>query len=97
MSPSFGYTVLGFGSGGSAAATGGTIVTSGGYTYHTFTSSGTFKLLQAKTLQYLLVGGGGASGLGGVGSRAITSGFGDSGGFGEVRATTGNFGDGGGN
>jgi hypothetical protein len=27
---------------GSAAATGGTIVTTGGYTYHKFTSSGTF-------------------------------------------------------
>jgi hypothetical protein len=27
---------------GATAATGGTIVNSGGYTYHTFTSSGTF-------------------------------------------------------
>jgi len=38
-------------------------------------------------------GGAGASGLGGVGSRAITGGFGDSGGFGEGRCITSGFGD----
>ena len=42
---SFGYQVLGFGSGGQfnpIEATGGTVTAAGGYTYHTFTSSGTY-------------------------------------------------------
>jgi len=44
-------------------ATGGTIVTSGGFVYHTFTSSGTFAALTTLTADVLVIaGGGGASG-----------------------------------
>ena len=44
MTP-FGYTVLGFGSGGVPFSTeGGTATTHGNYTVHTFTSSGNFVL-----------------------------------------------------
>ena len=46
---SFGYQVLGFGSGGVAVfdhvtATGGTITTSGDFKIHTFTGPGTFQV-----------------------------------------------------
>ena len=53
---SFGYQVLGFGSGGSGPvpqfteATGGTITTSGDYKIHTFTGSGTFAVAAAGNL-----------------------------------------------
>lgn len=40
-------------------ATGGTVTQGGGYTYHTFTSSGTFQALAPLTAQYVVVGGGG--------------------------------------
>ena len=47
-------------------ASGGTIteVTDGGvlYTVHTFTSTGTFTVTYGGTIQYLVVGGGGAGG-----------------------------------
>ena len=47
---SFGYQVLGFGSGGAGAkfyeATGGTITEDGSFKVHTFTSSGTFEITQ---------------------------------------------------
>ena len=50
-------------------ATGGTITTAGGYTYHTFTSSGTFTITQGATVgiagDILMVGGGGSGGGGG--------------------------------
>jgi autotransporter-associated beta strand protein len=49
---------------GAGSATGGTITTSGAYTIHTFTSSGTFTLNIGGTVEYLIVGGGG----GGLGS-----------------------------
>ena len=42
-------------------ATGGTIVTSGTYKIHTFTSSGSFVPSVAGTVEILLVGGGGGS------------------------------------
>ena len=50
-------------------ATGGTITHSGGYTIHTFTSSGTFTPNGAGDVEYLVVagGGGGSSGRGGGG------------------------------
>ena len=72
---SFGYTVLGFGSGDTipdfSIATGGSIVTSGDYKIHTFTSSGNFVFSAGKNkdIEYLVVaGGGGGSGhLGGGG------------------------------
>ena len=67
---SFGYQVLGFGSfpsrgGAFIEATGGTITTSGDYKFHTFTSSGTFSVTSApadKTIDYLIVAGGGSGG-----------------------------------
>jgi len=44
-------------------ATGGTITYVGGYTIHTFTSSGTFNVTSAGDVEYLVVGGGGAGGI----------------------------------
>jgi hypothetical protein len=45
------------------AASGGTVTTSGVYTYHTFTSSGTFSVSSgAKSISYLIVAGGGGGG-----------------------------------
>lgn len=46
------------------AGSGGTEVTSGGYKYHTFTSSGTFTVTQPGKFEILLVGGGGSGGVG---------------------------------
>lgn len=48
--------------GGTNSATGGTITTSGAYTIHTFTTSGTFTPAQDMVVDYLVVGGGGAGG-----------------------------------
>ena len=59
-----------------AKATGGTITYDVGYTYHTFTSSGTFTPSQALTADVLVVagGGGGWSSAGGAGGlRLLTS------------------------
>ena len=58
---------------------GGTETTAGGYTYHTFTSSGTLLATSNKTLEYLVVaGGGGASSYGsggGAGGLLTATGF----------------------
>ena len=43
-------------------ATGGTESTSGGYKYHTFTSSGTFTAEASGSVDYLVIGGGGQGG-----------------------------------
>ena len=59
------------------AASGGTKTTSGGYTIHTFTSSGTFTPNKGGTVDYLVVGGGGGSG-----------GFGGGGGAGGFKSAT---------
>ena len=48
-------------------ATGGTITTSGGYTIHTFTSSGTFSPNGVGNVEVLAVGAGGAGGVTSVG------------------------------
>jgi hypothetical protein len=40
-------------------ASGGSVSTSGGYKYHTFSSSGTFQVLGSSTMEYLVVGAGG--------------------------------------
>jgi hypothetical protein len=53
-------------------AQGGTVTTSGGYTIHTFNSSGTFRANRPLDVEYIVVGGGGggggnASGGGGAG------------------------------
>jgi hypothetical protein len=47
-------------------ATGGTITTAGGYTVHTFTSSGTFVPTYTGPVDVLLVAGGGGGAAGGV-------------------------------
>jgi len=60
------------------SATGGTITTSGLYTIHTFTSSGTFTPNKPHTVDYLVVAGGGGSG-----------GYGGGGGAGGFRTATG--------
>lgn len=46
------------------SAVGGTVTESGGYTIHTFTSSGSFVLTStgALSVEYLIVGGGGGGG-----------------------------------
>ena len=59
-------------------ATGGTKTTSGGYTIHTFTSSGTFTPNMGGDVDYLVVAGGGGSG-----------GYGGGGGAGGFRTGTG--------
>lgn len=64
---------------GNPSALGGTIITSGLYTYHTFSGNGTFDSTLAGTLNidYLLVGGGGQGGSwggGGAGGGGFLSG-----------------------
>jgi hypothetical protein len=50
------------------SATGGTVSTSSGYTYHTFTSSGSLVVVQGGSVEILTVGaGGGGGGYGGGG------------------------------
>lgn len=46
------------------AAQGGTVTTSGGYTIHTFTSSGTFTTNRPLEVEYLVIAGGGGGGSG---------------------------------
>jgi hypothetical protein len=61
-------------------ASGGAITTSGGYTYHTFTSSSTFTLTSnpfGRTFDVLVVGGGGSGGtLGGGGGGGLINAIG---------------------
>jgi len=47
---------------GAIAATGGTVTTSGSYTYHAFTSSGTLQVFAGGTIDTLMAGGGGGGG-----------------------------------
>ena len=68
----------------SFSATGGTISESGGFRYHTFTSSGTFQVTKGSTdIQYLVVAGGGAGG------GRFMSGGGGAGGYIAGAATVG--------
>jgi hypothetical protein len=57
------------------SASGGTVTTSGGYTYHTFTGNGTFTVEGTSTIDILVVGGGGGGALdfggGGGGGRVF--------------------------
>ena len=63
---------------GAFQATGGTITTVGSYTYHTFTSSGSFVVTSGtKTVEYLAVAGGGSHR---AGSHATGAGGGGAGG-----------------
>ncbi len=48
-------------------ATGGTVITSDGYTIHTFTAGGTFTVTAGGEVEYLIVGGGGGGGAAGGG------------------------------
>ena len=83
---SFGYKVLGFGSGSSASpflvATGGTTLTDGDYKTHVFTGPGTFCVASAGTcaannvVDYLVVAGGGSAG-----ATGHSTGAGGAGGF----------------
>ena len=69
---------------GGVSAIGGTVTNVGGYTIHTFTSSGTFTVISSGEVEYLVVagGGGGGSDAGGgggaggmlTGSRALNTG-----------------------
>ena len=70
-----------------AKATGGTITYDVGYTYHTFTSSGTFTPSQALSCDYLVVAGGG--GGGGGGSTWASVGGGGAGGLRSTVTATG--------
>jgi hypothetical protein len=56
------YGVAAAGTSPAAKATGGVISQDANYTYHTFTSSGTFTTLQSLTVDYLVVAGGGSGG-----------------------------------
>jgi hypothetical protein len=78
---SFGYQILGFGSGGVApkfvVATGGSVSTCGNFKVHQFTSSGTFEITCAgdargsSSFDYMVIaGGGGAGGDAGGGGGA---------------------------
>ncbi|MBU0535301.1 tail fiber domain-containing protein [Patescibacteria group bacterium] len=58
----------------SSDATGGTITYSGGYTIHTFTSSGTFTPPNNGNVEYLVVGGGGGGHTGGGGAGGYLTG-----------------------
>jgi len=63
-------------------ATGGTIVTTGGFKYHTFTSSGTFQVTAGSGLiEVFVLGGGGAGGGDSSGSTFYAGGGGSGGGL----------------
>lgn len=57
-------------------AYGGEITTSGGYTIHTFNSSGTFTTTRPLECEYLIIAGGGAGGLANYNANATTGGGG---------------------
>lgn len=65
------------------AATGGTITTAGDYTYHTFTTSGTFAVTSgSRDIDYLVVaGGGGGGGVAPTGGYHAGGGGGGAGGY----------------
>ena len=60
------------------SATGGTVSTSSGYTYHTFTASGTLTVTRRGKFEYLVIAGGGGGGsntAAGGGAGGVLSGF----------------------
>ena len=70
-------------------ATGGTVTTSGGFTYHTFYSSGIFTPTTSVTCDFLVVAGGGAGGHdtgGGGGAGGLRSSVGTTGGGGTLES-----------
>ena len=84
------FNLYGVVAGGAKANGGNTVTTDGTYWYHTFTGSGSFTPLQALTVDYLVVAGGGAGGREDYGS-----GIGGGGGAGGLRCTVGATGGGG--
>lgn len=70
-----------------AEVTGGTVVTSGGYVYHTFTTSGNLTVAnQSKTVEILMIGGGGSGGnTAGFSPFGNRYGAGGGGGAGQVK------------
>jgi hypothetical protein len=75
---------------GTATGTGGVVTTSGSYTIHTFTGSGTFTISAPTSVDYLIVGGGGNGAAGGCPpTEADDPTFGGGGGGGEVQSRTG--------
>jgi hypothetical protein len=69
-------------------ATGGTIYTQGGFTYHRFTETGSFAILSGRRdLQFIAVGGGGAGGKAAAVSGSNYS-YGGGGGGGGVSQTS---------
>jgi hypothetical protein len=84
------FNLYGIVAGGAKANGGNTVTTDGTYWYHTFTGSGSFTPLQNLTVDYLVVGGGGAGGREDYGS-----GIGGGGGAGGLRCTVGATGGGG--
>ena len=69
------------------SATGGTVVTTGGFKYHTFTGAGTLTVVDGGAVEVLLVGGGAGGGGGGgdEGWGGYTRGYGGGGGGGGVK------------
>ena len=93
---SFGYQILGFGSGGVpppayVTATGGTVTTSGDFKFHVFTGPGTFCVSCGGNpggndkVDYLVIAGGGS---GGVGSSDIGGSGGGAGGYRESHCSS---------
>ena len=72
---------------GSPAGTGGAIMSSGGYTIHTFITSGTFTMSGTSLVDYLVIGGGGKGGEGAHWSSALDDDptYGGGGGAGQVQ------------
>ena len=63
------------------SATGGSVTTSGLYTIHTFTSSGTFSVSSGGTVEYLVIAGGGGGGGGWSAQHWTGGGGGAAGGY----------------
>jgi len=68
------FSIYGIASGDvTAKASGGIVTTSGGYAYHTFTTSGGFTPYTNLTVDYLVVAGGGGAAAGGGGAGGLRS------------------------
>lgn len=65
--PSSGEISIGdfYGASAAVAARGGTVTTSGGYKYHTFTATGIFTVTSGGAIEFLVVAGGGNDSAGG--------------------------------
>jgi hypothetical protein len=70
-------------SSGDGSPTGGTISESGDFTYHAFTTSGTFRCFASKVVEVLAVAGGGGGGYRFIAQNGNPKEFGGGGGFGS--------------